>query len=442
MVIRKNSKALIGLGLSLALAMVFGIFVYRTSAVNAGALMFVQGPTTAVCKQTGATVPAGYQGSPFGLELQQFWPSEPVMISFTFPDGRVLSPVVTSINDLNSLQNPVTYLTYNGTQIPINGLDGVIDMPANFPWISFTTVGGDYYFPFQVTNKWPYGCYTFTGLGLQSNRQVSASFAVIPQVGPAPNPGQASLVIEDNTTGDPSSQQGALVNIFGRGFVADEVISIWITAPDGVVFSFPYQPSTSNIGSFSVPFQFNANHPTGIYAFTALGNLSGYQVIAHFNLTSRASQQTGWAQLRVAYPASRNGKQGTLFEVQGKRFNPYERVDIWMTLPDNAVRGLPSQYADGNGEFYADIYLDERLPTGEYDFSAKGASSGFLTISTLRLSSGGPNVPLPGPDETVNATPAPEVIYSNDVTTTGSDQTLGAPTELRPIYTSPSDPLF
>ncbi|MEI7770912.1 MAG: hypothetical protein WCI67_13020 [Chloroflexales bacterium] len=438
--IRKNSKTIVALGLSLSLAMVLGLFAYRSSA--ASAVMAVQGPTTAVCQQTGQVVPAGYQGSNFGLELQQFWPQEAVSISFTFPDGRVLSPVVTGISDSNSLQNPVKTLDFNGVAIPINGLDGVIDMPANFPWISFTDVGGDYYFPFPATNKWPYGCYTFTAHGLGSNRQVSSSFVVAPRIGPAPDPGQASLIVEDNTTGDPSSQQGALVNIFGRGFVANEVISIWITAPDGVVISFPYQPTTSDIGSFSVPFQFNANHQTGFYGFTALGNLSGYQVITRFNLTSRASNETGWSQLRVAFPASRNGGQGSTFEVQGKRFNPFERVDIWMTLPDNSVRGLPSQYADANGEFFADVYLDERLPTGVYDFTAKGASSGFLTITSLQLSSGGPNVPIPGPGETVNTTPAPEVIYSNDVPATGTNDTLGPPPEEQPPFVSPVDPLF
>ncbi|NTW02020.1 MAG: hypothetical protein HGA19_12140 [Oscillochloris sp.] len=440
--IDKRSKTFVKLGIVLALATVIGIFTYRSSAANAGALMYVQGPTTSTCQQSGLSVPAGYQGSNFGLELQQFWPNEPVSISFTFPDGRVLSPVITGINDLNSVQNAVSNFTYNGVTIPINGLDGVIDMPANFPWISFTDSGGDYYFPFPATNKWPYGCYTFTALGLQSNRQISTSFAVIPQVGPTPNAGQAVLTIEDNTTGDPSSQQGALVNIFGRGFLANELISIWITAPDGIVFSFPYQPVSSNIGAFAVPFEFNANHPTGFYAFTALGNTSGYQVISRFNLTSRASEQSGWSQLRVAYPASRNGGQGTIFEVQGKRFNPYERIDIWMTLPDNAVRGMPSQYADANGDFYADIYLDERLPVGEYDFTAKGASSGFLTIGTLSLNAGDPNVPVPSSGETVNATPAPEVIYSNDVHATSTDDTLGPPSDQQAPFESPVDPTF
>lgn len=436
--IRKNSKLYVAIGLSLSLATVLGFFAYRSSAAGAGALMFVQGPIVATCEQTGQVVQGGYQGSNFGLELQQFWPNEPVSISFTFPDGRVLSPVVASISDKNSLQNPVTNFNYNGVDIPINGLDGVIDMPANFPWIASTDSGGDYYYPFLATNKWAYGCYTFTAHGLQSDRQVVTTFVVAPRIGPDPDPGQAVLTVEDNTTGDQSSQQGALVNIFGRGFVANEVISIWITAPDGVVFSFPYQPVTSDIGSFSVPFEFNANHPTGFYAFTALGNTSGYQVITRFNLTSRASYQNGWAQLRVAFPAWRNGGQGTTFEVQGKRFSPFERVDVWMTLPDGAVRGLPSQYADANGEFFADVYLDERLPTGEYDFTAKGATSSFLTISTLQLSMGSLNVPVPGAGQTVDTTPAPDVIHSN----TGSDSTLGPPPQERPSFTSPSDPIF
>lgn len=439
---RLTQKRMFSVGFALALAALLAGFAFSTMARNAGALMFVQGPQSAHCERTGQTVPAGYQGDNFGLELQQFWPNEPVMISFTFPDGRVLSPVVTGISDTNSVQGSVDTFIWNGVAIPINGLDGVIDMPANFPWISYTTAGGDYYAPFPVTARWPYGCYTFTGLGLYSNRQTQASFAVLPRPMALPAASPASLIVEDNTTGDPSSQQGAYVNIFGRGFVARELISIWITAPDGVVFDFPYQPTTSDIGSFSVPFIFNANHPTGTYAFTALGNLSGYQVISRFNLSSRASNPSGWAQLRVAYPFPNRGSQGTVFEVQGKRFNPYERVDIWMTLPDNAVRGLPSQYANENGEFFASIFLDERLPTGEYDFTAKGADSGFLVVTTLTLTAGDPNVPLPAAPDTVNTTPAPEVVETNDSLDTGTSDTLGPPPDQQAPFTSPADPVF
>jgi hypothetical protein len=145
-----------------------------------------------------------------------------------------------------------------------------------------------------------------------------------------------------------------------------------------------------------------------------LGTISGYQVISHFQLDSRSSTPYGWAQLRVATSAS--GDQRTAFEVQGKRFDAYERVDLWVTLPDGSVRGLPSQFANDYGEFFVVLYLDERLPTGQYDVTAKGADSGRLVIAGISLESGSPNVDHFPPD----FSDTPQVTDSN----TG-DGTLG-----------------
>jgi hypothetical protein len=421
---------LLGAAFAGLLALTLGLFTYSTRAADTGRL-FVFGPASATCERTGQTATAGFQNSSFGVELQNFWAQERVAISITFPDGRVFSPSVAQLADNNSL------LPYNSAGVR-NGLDGVIDMPANVPYVQPSSVGGDYYARFTITSRWPYGCYTLTARGLGSSRQAQSSFVVTPRVGAAPNPGQATLTIQDNTTGDQSSQQGAIVNIFGRGFVARELISIWMTAPDGTVTPYPYQPVSSDIGSFAETFTFNALFPTGVYKFTALGNQSGYQVIADFNLTSRPSNTSGWAQLRVAFPADTGGAQRTFFEVQGKRYNPGERVDIWMTLPDGAVRGLPSQFANEFGEFYAVLYLDERLPVGEYDFTGKGASSGFLVITTLFLERGSPNVL----DTTPLLIPAPVVVDSNTGAPLGGPDTLGSPPALDPPPTTFVEPTF
>ena len=107
---------------TLTLALIVGVFAYTSSAATGR--FFVFGPTTAACSRTGETVPAGYQGTAFGTELQGFWDEEPVFISFTFPDGRVFSPQVTG---------PATADT------PF-GLDAVIDMPPNFPWAFSTSL--------------------------------------------------------------------------------------------------------------------------------------------------------------------------------------------------------------------------------------------------------------------------------------------------------------
>jgi hypothetical protein len=418
-------------GFVVVLTLILSGVALRTFATNSGAVMAVRGPASAICDRTGQTVPAGYQGSTLSLEVQQLFPGELVVISLTFPDGRVLSPVVTSIVDTNSLQP----FSING--VLINGLDGVIDMPINFPFVRFTDVSsGDFAAPFPITNRWPYGCYSFTALGVSSNRQISTDFVVAPLIGPAPNPGTAVLTVEDNTTGDTSSQQGAIVNIFGRGFFADEDVSIWLTAPDGTVFPFAYLPRTSNIGAFAAPFVFNANHPTGFYAFTALGQRSGFQVIARFNLTSRPSVASGYAQLQVStfLPNPTANPQNSIFQIKGKLFQPYDRVDLWLTLPDGAVRGLPSQYTDEYGQFYAEVYLDERLPTGVYAISATD-QHGNLTFTTFTLEAGSPNVP-PNP----LLEPAPQVVNSNSAPTVPG--TTGPGPEYVPPFTSPVDPVF
>ena len=381
---------------TLVLALVVGTFAYNTFA--AGANLFVFGPTTATCARTGGSAAAGYQGNTFGIELQGFLDSEPVAISFTFPDGRVFSPTPAQLADTNSLLPAGA----------INGLDGVIDMPPNFPFIFPATRGGDYYNDFVTTGRWPYGCYSFTARGLASSRQASGSFVVIPGGGPRPNSGPTTLSVQDNTTGDPSGQQGTLADIFGRGFVGQEVVSVWITAPDGTVIDYPQQ-ITSDIGSFQSTFRFSGDYPVGYYTFTALGTLSNYRVFGAFNLTSRPVTQTGFAALRVAAPYPAVGDQRSAFEVQGKRFNPSERVDIWVTLPDGSVRGLPSQFANEYGEFFADLFLDERLPTGFYQFTAKGNESGRLVITPFTLDAGSPNVT----DTTPDLQAAPNVIDSN-----------------------------
>lgn len=370
---RLKRSHLFATAFTLTLALIVGVFAYTSSAATGR--FYVFGPSTAACGRTGESVAAGYQETAFGTELQGFWDTEPVFISFTFPDGRVFSPEVTG---------PATANTPYG-------LDGVIDMPANFPWAFSTNPGGDYYFTFNTTNKWPYGCYSFTAKGAWSNREAQGSFVLIPRVGAAPNAGPSTLTVQDNTTGDPSGLHGALVDIFGRGFLAAEVISVWITAPDGTVIDYPQQQA-SDVGSFASTFQFDETFQVGTYSFTALGTRSGYQVISKFNLGSRPSEQSGWAQLRVAYPFPASVNQRYGLEVQGKRFDPNERIDIWITLPDGAVRGLQSQMANEFGEAYAVIDLDERLPVGNYAVTAKGANSGRLVIQRFDVTAGDPNV--------------------------------------------------
>jgi hypothetical protein len=234
-----------------------------------------------------------------------------------------------------------------------------------------------------------------------------------------------------NTSGQPTGLQGSLVNIYGRAFTAKEVVAVWITAPDGVVISFPEQV-TNNIGAFEATFQFTGANPVGEYHFTALGLFSRYRVIAPFTLTAPPVHEQGWALMRVAFPADAQQPQRAIFEVQGQRFSPYERIDIWVTFPDGAVRGLPSQFADQVGDFFALLTLDETLPTGVYHFTGQGAESRRLVITSFSLEQAFGAV--------ANPDFSPEVVLSNSGAEGGPTNINGAANNVGPLVTQPDIP--
>ncbi len=389
----------------LIFTIVIGIIVILFSR-NSSALSEMKVYTENGASQCAAgPVPAAYQDSRIGVDLGTFDAMDQVYIDLTFPDGRVFT-LNSAFGDSNSLY----------------GLDGTVDQPLNdfMPGGPINVDnGGAAFRAYRVTNDFPYGCYKFTARSPISGKVTQANMAIVPRPAESMGWNPSQLRIEDRTTGAQSAQQGAAVNVIGSGFQASERIYTWITAPDGAVLSWPEQFEsdqfiTNNFGEFVATFEFSSNNPTGQYHFTAKGSLSGYMSIAPFQLTSRPIAQQGWAVLRVAAPALGSAKQRKEFEIQGDKFIPNERVDLWMNYPDNAVRGLPSQFVDGYGSFFLVIDTDEEMPIGVYKMTAKGAESGSIVITSFRLDYAGGTV--------VNEDFEPGVIESN----TGGD-TLGGP---------------
>jgi hypothetical protein len=367
-------------GFILLLAAVLGFFAYHSSAAyNAGSQVFILSSTGQErTNNAGAKVPVVYQDQQFGLVLRQYQDNEIVYLSLIFPDGRVFS-------------------------VDAAGkLDGLSDMPANEPFIDIVTNGGDYYITLTASNAWPYGFYEMSAWGARSNRLAKGGFYLnAPPFNPG-NPGRASLEVEDNTTGDKSGLHGATVNIFGRGFRGQELVDIWITAPDGTVIDYPSQ-FTSDVGSFASTFFFDGRFAVGNYNFSAKGRTSGYIVYASFNLASQPSTPSGWAQVRVVWRYPTSATQDQSFEITGQFFESFEPISVWATLPDGTVRGIPIQYANSYGEFFTVVQLDTRLPTGAYKFTAQGLNSKRLVISedVLVVTPGDPVIntlpPVSGP---------------------------------------------
>lgn len=369
----QKGRRIFAASFALALAAVLGLFAYSSSAAT-GLVQIYTSQGTAQCYWTGGPAPAVFQGQPLRIKFDEFTNGSSIRVDVTFPDGRVFD-----------------YGSAFDVYPDPNGLDGVIDQPFNGPVQIRTYSAGSVLDVPAVTGKMPYGCYIVTARD-SLGKQASGFFVVVAGGGPAANPGPATFSVTRNRSVETQGAQGSIVDLIGHNWPANRRISLWLTAPDGTVINYPaqdafgnYRPEifTDNGGNFSTTFVFEGKNPIGFYQFTALDSSTGLRIIAPFTLTAPPVAQRGPAVLRVSVPFDASAPQATTFELVGELFNPYERVDIWVTLPDGAVRGLPSQFADGAGNFFARLLLDERLPTGFYQVTAKDTSQ--LVIGTLTL---------------------------------------------------------
>ncbi|WP_298820423.1 hypothetical protein [Chloroflexus sp.] len=392
---RLSPRSLFAIGFSAALALTLAWFAYGAAASRARVEIFTpQG--VAPCAASRTPEPAIFQTQTllarfdFYRVLEPPFGPEPVEVDITFPDGRVF--------------------TISAAQF----LDGVIDMPTNVQFARFSNNAGQLSLNITIPGTWPYGCYRLSGRGLSSGgaNTASAFFVVIPGGRPGPT-GTATLRATLNGQETSVIQQGQILEIDGRGFIGGEQVSFWLTAPDGTVIDFPpgqavVQATPS--GAVSTSFQFEGKNPVGRYTVTALGNTSGFRVFAHFELISRPVTQRGPARLSVVVPSGAVAPQRSIFYANGDLFFPGERVDLWLTLPDGAVRGFPSTFADPvSGQFMVELFLDERLPVGFYQLTAQGAVSQQLVIATFTLTQTA--------DTIANPQPVPQVGLDNNPST-------------------------
>ncbi|MDW8405670.1 hypothetical protein, partial [Chloroflexus sp.] len=392
---RLSPRSLFAAGFSAVIALVLAFFTYRAAASQARVTIFTpQGQ--AQCTVTNAPAPAIFQTQTllarfdFYRVLEPPFGPEPIEVDVTFPDGRIF--------------------TLSAAQF----LDGVIDMPTNAQFARFTNNAGQLSLNITIPGTWPYGCYRLTGRGLSSGgaNTASAFFVVIPGGRPGPT-GNATLRATLNGQETNVIQQGQILEVDGRGFLGGELVSFWLTAPDGTVIDFPpgqqvVQATTS--GAVSTSFQFEGKNPVGRYTVTALGNVSGFRAFAHFELRSRPVTQRGPARLTVVVPFGAEAPQRSIFYANGDLFFPGERVDLWLTMPDGSVRGFPSTFADPvAGQFLVELFLDERLPVGFYQLTAQGAVSQQLVIATFTLTQTA--------DTIANPQPVPQIGLDNNPAT-------------------------
>ena len=183
--------------------------------------------------------------------------------------------------------------------------------------------------------------------------------------------------------------EGTQFHVTGTGFTANERISFWVTAPNGVVVG---TPRPLNLGSHGASVDFGTfdsdGLDPGIWAFTFQGEQSANQTITWFKIVGGSAPPTqppasGGCDVTGTKDGSvspTSGPAGTEFDIEVHGFQGGETVSYWLTDSDGQVYGSPQTFimpSSGSDEFTFD---SSDVPSGRWAVTFHGLTSNHESI--------------------------------------------------------------
>ncbi len=176
------------------------------------------------------------------------------------------------------------------------------------------------------------------------------------------------------TVGDP-------VTVICTGFTPNEMVTAWLTEPDGHVRAWPggKVDATGSVAiTFPTSFGGVINVSLGEWAVTVKGADSQLIGIGRANVGGKAEAVAG-AKLTAT-------STGRLLTLEGTGFDPFEMVSFWVDSPNGDCSGfifgigissetLPTIQADMDGNVALSISAGSGLCGGLYHFVARGNTS-------------------------------------------------------------------
>jgi hypothetical protein len=210
--------------------------------------------------------------------------------------------------------------------------------------------------------------------------------------------------------------KGQWVTIYGSGFAANEMVTLWWEYPNGDCSSFTYHDypyynspafrgysslwlwdvKADGSGSFATSFYFNPSACEGKYHFVARGNSSGLGGDAWASLTGHSVATNAWLS------ASKDMVVGISDTVSfsGSGYAAGESVSCWLRTPQNQVTAVvksPEIKANSSGQFSFSIYTGSYFPPymfnsegalGVYAMTCRGNLSGATAIAEFTVTGG------------------------------------------------------
>jgi hypothetical protein len=196
-----------------------------------------------------------------------------------------------------------------------------------------------------------------------------------------------------------SARQGEVIDLSIDGFANPDVVSIWLTFPDGRVydvisaysldglFDFVEDNETKFLveGGGSLGYELTEKFPVGCHRITVESVFTGNQVIIPFVLMPGGEAASGPATLK-AVPAA--AKQNDSISLEARGFMDGEDVALWLTQPDGTVVDLGQVASAGSDFDLVDFFVPSLLPVGKHSISARGLKSGYTAITPFELMAG------------------------------------------------------
>lgn len=136
--------------------------------------------------------------------------------------------------------------------------------------------GGQIEYVLKMTGA-PVGRYALTARGLQSGANGIAEFEL--QIADLTKPsGEAALKVEPAL-----NTQRSFATFTGRGYLPEEIVTIWVTLPDASTRWIGDVQADSD-GAFSTSLYLSEQEPAGTRTYTAYGNTSGRRATATHTL--------------------------------------------------------------------------------------------------------------------------------------------------------------
>jgi hypothetical protein len=189
-------------------------------------------------------------------------------------------------------------------------------------------------------------------------------------------PAKADTALVINT---PTVTYGGTINLSGTGFVSNERVAIWVTAPNGVAYDYGFVPAgiDGTFTNFTPPFYIESGAP-GVYTVSVKG-LTGTDSVktAQFTLLSPT----------LSTSVSKDGTTSTI-TFSGSRWFNYsgegEKVSLWVTDRAGAV-SLSYEWTSPDGVL-SGSFSGMDIPPGRYSLTAYGQTSGATVVSEFNIS--------------------------------------------------------